>query len=256
MPTGNKFSIFEKLTPVLMVLLILLIAAVGYLWKKVDTLEKGGTTGTTAVAASPLSVDNLKKYAKELKLNTKDFNKCIDGDTFKQKVADEVSDGSKFGVTGTPSFFVNNVNISGAYPYEVFKAVIEFELKGGDWKKPDATVKAFVDGDEKNMELPIVAKAPEAGDAPYKGDLNATVKIIEYSDFQCPYCEKFFKETLPQIEQNYVANGKVLLVFKQFPLTFHQYAEKAAEAALCANQQGKFWEMHDKLFQESQTTSQ
>ncbi|NOX71204.1 MAG: DsbA family protein [Candidatus Micrarchaeota archaeon] len=83
-----------------------------------------------------------------------------------------------------------------------------------------------------------------------KGDPNAPVTIVEWSDFQCPFCGRFFRETLTQIEENYIKTGKVKLVYRDFPLSFHQYAQKAAEAAECAGEQGKFWEMHDKLFSE------
>ena len=85
-------------------------------------------------------------------------------------------------------------------------------------------------------------------DDPVKGDLNAPVTIIEFSDFQCPYCGRFFKSTLTEIERDYIKTGKVRYVFRDFPLDFHKQAPKASEAANCAGEQGKYWEMHDKLF--------
>jgi len=81
------------------------------------------------------------------------------------------------------------------------------------------------------------------------GDANAKVTIVEFSDFQCPYCGRFYSESLPQIEENYVKTGKVKIVFRHFPLSFHPYAQKASEATECANEQGKFWEYHNKLFE-------
>ncbi|MEW6295154.1 MAG: DsbA family protein [Candidatus Diapherotrites archaeon] len=83
---------------------------------------------------------------------------------------------------------------------------------------------------------------------PTTGQANAKVTIIEFSDFQCPYCARFVTDTYPQIKQQYIDTGKAKLIFMQFPLSFHQYAQKAAEAAYCAFEQGKFWEYHDKLF--------
>ncbi len=85
-----------------------------------------------------------------------------------------------------------------------------------------------------------------------KGDPNAKVTIVEFSDFQCPFCGRFFRDTLPSIEKEYVATGKVKMVFRDFPLSFHENAQKAAEAAECAHEQGKFWEMHDKLYNNQQ----
>jgi protein-disulfide isomerase len=87
-------------------------------------------------------------------------------------------------------------------------------------------------------------------DDPVKGSQNAKVTIVEFSDFQCPFCQRFFLQTLPQIEEKYIKTGKVRFVYRDFPLTsIHPYAQKAAEAAECAYEQGKFWEYHDILFQ-------
>ncbi len=88
-----------------------------------------------------------------------------------------------------------------------------------------------------------------ADDDPVKGNKNAPVEIIEFSDFQCPFCARFYSDTLPQLEKEYIKTGKAKLVYRDFPLTsIHPYAQKAAEAAECADDQGKFWEMHNKIF--------
>jgi protein-disulfide isomerase len=81
--------------------------------------------------------------------------------------------------------------------------------------------------------------------APAKGPKNAPVTIIEFSDFQCPFCAR----VEPALKEMFKTFGnEVRLVYRQFPLGFHANAEKAAEASLCANDQGKFWEMHDAMF--------
>lgn len=82
-------------------------------------------------------------------------------------------------------------------------------------------------------------------DARARGLQTAPITIVEFADFQCPFCGRT-AETLKQIEQTYA--GQVRVVFRDFPLDFHQNAAKAAEAASCAQDQGKFWPMHDKLF--------
>jgi len=76
------------------------------------------------------------------------------------------------------------------------------------------------------------------------------VTIIEFSDYQCPYCRKFWTEAYSQIKEEYIDTGKVKLIFRDFPLSFHPMAEPSAQAAECAGEQGKFWQMHDKLFKE------
>jgi protein-disulfide isomerase len=94
---------------------------------------------------------------------------------------------------------------------------------------------------------PIVVENVSADDDPFWGPADAPVTIIEFSDFQCPYCARFVTQTLPQIKQEY--EGKIRFVFRDFPLSqLHENAEKAAEASECADDQGKFWEYHDKLF--------
>jgi len=84
---------------------------------------------------------------------------------------------------------------------------------------------------------------------PTKGDRNARIALIEFSDYQCPFCGRYAKEVMPQLQDEYVKTGKVKYVFQDMPLDFHKNAFKAAEAAHCAGDQGKFWEMHDLLFQ-------
>ena len=81
-----------------------------------------------------------------------------------------------------------------------------------------------------------------------QGATTAKVAIIEYSDYQCPFCSRYERDTFPQLQTEYVKTGKVRYVFRDLPLDFHQNAFKAAQAARCAGEQGKFWEMHHQLF--------
>ncbi|NQV91058.1 thioredoxin domain-containing protein [Candidatus Woesearchaeota archaeon] len=86
-----------------------------------------------------------------------------------------------------------------------------------------------------------------------KGDKNAPVTIVEWSDYECPFCERFYSDTLAQIDNEYIKTGKVKLVYRDFPLSFHPQAQKAAEAAECAGDQGKYYEMHNLLFEKGVT---
>lgn len=83
-----------------------------------------------------------------------------------------------------------------------------------------------------------------------KGNANAPVVITEYSDYECPFCSKFTLEILPLLQSDYFESGKVLFIFKDYPIPAHQKAQTAAEATYCAGEQREdaFWEMHVKLF--------
>ncbi len=80
------------------------------------------------------------------------------------------------------------------------------------------------------------------------GQSSAQVSVVEFSDFQCPFCGKLYNDAEAGIKTNYINSGKVKFYYRDFPLSFHPNAMPAAIAARCANDQGKFWNMHDKLF--------
>ena len=89
---------------------------------------------------------------------------------------------------------------------------------------------------------------------PTKGDKAARIVIVEFTDYQCPFCGRHVRDTFPQIESEYVKTGKVRYVSREFPLeSIHPQAFKASEAALCAGDQGKYWEYHDRLFANQQS---
>lgn len=99
-------------------------------------------------------------------------------------------------------------------------------------------------------QIPQGKVSVNKGHLPPLGSKNAKVEIVEFSDFQCPFCRRFSKETLLQLKKEYVNSGKVAIHYRHFPLGFHESAEPAAIASECANEQGKFWEYHDKIFEE------
>src|SRR3989344_7242055 len=87
-------------------------------------------------------------------------------------------------------------------------------------------------------------------DDAFIGNPKAKVTVVEFSDFQCPFCRSFWSGAYQQIKKEYVDTGKIKFVFRDYPLPFHPAAQVSAEAAECAHEQGKFWEMHDKIFEE------
>ena len=106
----------------------------------------------------------------------------------------------------------------------------------------------FISGLEANYKVEYLMdpfRVEVMGDGPRKGPDNAPVQIVEFSDFECPFCSRV-NPTLQQVQEKY--GDKVAIEFRQFPLAIHRNAKKAGEASLCANDQGKFWAMHDAMF--------
>jgi protein-disulfide isomerase len=124
---------------------------------------------------------------------------------------------------------------------------IEKEL--AEIKKEVAAIRRMLLRANQDQSAPAQQEV-SIGDGPIRGDPHATLTLIEFSDYQCPFCGKFFHQTLPQIDHEFIQTGKLRYVIRELPLaTIHRNAEKAAEAAQCAGVQGKYWLMHDKLFQ-------
>ncbi len=206
---------------------------------------------------------SLEKYAQEIGLDMGKFKAALDSGKFAKRVEDDSAAGMAVGANGTPTFFINGRQFVGAQPFEAFKGVIEEELK-----KADAILArgvklenlyAELQKDAGKAQAPAPEGAPEPAKvvtdidvkgSPVKGAKNAPVTIVEFSDFQCPFCSRVVP-TLHDLEKQY--EGKVKVIFKHQPLPFHQNARPAANAAMAANEQGKFWEMHDKLFSNQQS---
>jgi protein-disulfide isomerase len=102
---------------------------------------------------------------------------------------------------------------------------------------------------------PKVVKGVSIDDDPIKGDKDAPVTIIEFSDYECPFCKRSNDNVISKINEEYIESGKVRLVFRDFPLGIHKKAITAAVAANCAGEQGKYWEVHDFLFQSKNNLS-
>lgn len=147
--------------------------------------------------------------------------------------------------------FIKDQNI----PAEHINPQVKEKIKGylGMERKKEAVEKWLA---EKTDKKPVEVYIPkprrptfpvEVGNAPTFGDKNAKVTIVEYSDFQCPFCSKG-ADVLNKIKKKY--GDKVQVAFKNFPLPFHNHAEQAAVAGLCANEQSPklFWKMHDEMF--------
>ncbi len=242
----------SNITPILLVLVSFFAA---YLFFKVQNLEKQIKQPTNQAqqqqqnpGAAALTDENLKKYAKDLKLDTGKFNACLDKGDKKTIAENDSKQASSLQVGGTPGFFINGRFLGGAFPFEMFKEIIDKEVadSGSDSCKEYSTeLQKYCDEKGANAFNPI-PKTVDLGNAPATGSQTAKVTIIEFSDFECPFCARAYP-TVKKILQTYPSDVK--FYYKHLPLiSIHPRAQKAAEASVCAQDQGKFWEYHDKLF--------
>ena len=218
-----------------------------------------------------LSEAKYQEWAKQIGLDLARWRKDKESPEVAALIAKDNSYAQSVGADGTPSFFINGRFVSGAMPFDTFKGVIDEQVRKADellkkGVKQEALYQALVDENVKAAGGPALAAGPgqapgaepkfdvQAGNAPAKGPKNAPVTIVEWSDFQCPFCSRA-QPTLQQIMKEY--QGKVRLVWKNQPLSFHPNAMPAAEAAMAAYQQGndKFWAMHDRFFEKQNELS-
>ena len=127
----------------------------------------------------------------------------------------------------------------------------------GAIQKQLGEIKQFLQAARQPPARPPAAQPIDAtlnpDEAPTKGKPDAKLVLVEFSDYQCPFCQRHFQSVLPQLDKDYIQTGKLKYVFEDFPLEeLHKNAFKAAEAAHCAGDQGKYWEMHDRLFNNQQ----
>lgn len=211
-----------------------------------------------------LSRDNLEKYAGQIGLDLEKFKKALDEHTHKRAIDADKALAARMGARGTPAFFINGRMLSGAQPKAKFKEIIDDEIKRAEKLVSSGVAKSRIyatltkegltkaaakePAEKRARKQPdpnAVYKVP-VGKSYSKGPKDALVTIVEFSDFQCPFCSRVIP-TIKQIVDTY--GNDVRIAFKNNPLPFHKNAPLAAEAAQEAGAQGKFWQMHDKLFE-------
>jgi protein-disulfide isomerase len=209
---------------------------------------------------------NFERLAEESSADMDAFKACMADMASKQPLIDAaLVEGQAIGVSGTPSFQLKAATgdpylLVGAQPYEEFAAYVGALAKGEAPPVPAEQAQA------EPQELPLWATPdgwkpdPDrpgfnvSGDQ-YMGNPEAKAVVLEFTDFQCPYCRQHALETQPTLNEKFVDTGDVLWIFRHYPLSFHPQAEAASVAAECAADQGQFWEMKKLLFDEQENWS-
>ncbi|HMO55154.1 MAG TPA: thioredoxin domain-containing protein [Tepidiformaceae bacterium] len=208
----------------------------------VPTFPAMAPMATQPPAAGLLETFNI--YARTLDLNLDQFGQCLGQQSNVVLLNEHFQRGAALGVNGTPTFFINNKRLVGAQPAAILQEIVQRELGPA----PPTTLEEYSDAVRSlGDNFAIVAAGPDLAGAVIEGNPDAPVMIAEFSDFQCPFCKRWSEQVLPPLRE--ALGDDVALAFLHYPITqIHPNAGNASVVAICAGEQGKFWEMHDLLF--------
>lgn len=267
----------------------IILSTKGFDLKSWNSGENPTTTASECTGDNRLADGCYQKYAKELDLDEDKFVACIEEKKFDDVIEKEIASGEATGVNGTPTLYIGKgaesgfkgFYVGGASAGEIKTLVDKLSnsdvetvnkfwvdtVKGGlvgleeqarqyyqtaeggslTGEVLDTTVKSFIDGQLADINTNFVVKDLNVGDGEVQGE--GEVILMEFSDYECPYCYTFATETLVDVKAELIDKGKAKYVFRDFPLeSIHPKARPAANAARCAGDQGKYFEYHDKLF--------
>ncbi|MCA9918353.1 MAG: thioredoxin domain-containing protein [Anaerolineales bacterium] len=208
----------------------------------------GGSGETAAINA-------FADLAEQIGIDGNELVNCIELGEQRELVLANQQEAFALGSSSTPTFYMNGYPLRGAQQYEVFDAIAEI-IENGEL---EATLEAQMQAAYAQAQAQATQEAQQAPpsgpvDIPIEGayaigDPNAPVTIVEYTDFECPFCSRHYSQTFLQLKEDYIDAGLVYYVFKDFPLTqLHPSAVFAANAARCAGEQDAYPAMHGVLF--------
>jgi len=212
-----------------------------------------------------LTDEKFGEWASEAGVDLGKFRQALAAKTYSGKIDQDIALASSVGANGTPGFRINGATLSGAQPFEKFKELIDAQLAEAEQALASGTpaselyatltnkhqavgAKPNVEKRTEEAEDTAVWKVPLAADDPVRGPKDALITIVEFSDYQCPFCKRV-EATLKQVTDRY--GNDVRLVWKDNPLPFHPRARPAASLArFVYAQKGNlaFWRVHDRLF--------
>ncbi len=203
-----------------------------------SSISKGGTgvvAGTGDTTATTTAT--YESLISQIGVDAGQFNSCFEAKEFSEEVKKDLADGQAAGISGTPGFIVGKRNgdkvegyaISGALPSDVFIGILR-GIRNNDQSAIDAAI-----GTDYKDYVTAGASASVDDDA-VKGNLDSGYGIIEFSDLECPFCQRHHMTEYPKIISEVVDKGEGFYVFRDFPLSFHDpVASEAANAAQCVN---------------------
>lgn len=251
-----KRSVLDTLSPVQIFIFgivegVLVLCTIGFFIMLGLYFNKGGISKSVTGAAQPTEnvgipsaeSPKLVDIAGQVGLDVGDFTSCVKDKKFASAVQEDEAEAQKVGGRGTPYSIVigpkgETYPVNGAQPFEIVDALIK-KLLGQTY---DSELEQYIPKAQTGLTL----RQADSKNEPVRGNLNAKITVVEYSDFECPYCKRFH-ETMLQVMDVHQEN--IRWVYRHFPLdSLHQNARTEALAAECANEQGKFWEFTDTVF--------
>ena len=203
-----------------------------------------------------INEETIVAYAKELKLDMDKFNADRVAPETAKKVQDDITQGSLFGVRGTPTLFINGIRIVGANTAKIEETITK-QIAAGEQLRAKGVKDPYKEivKNGKTKFIPPKREAPAVSQDVYKVEIpahapvwgadDALVTLVLFDDFECPFCSRLYG-TYEQLKKDY--EGKIRIAFVNLPLGFHKKAKDAAYAAAAAHKQGKFWEVYSFLF--------
>jgi protein-disulfide isomerase len=190
--------------------------------------------------------DQYMHYAEFLHLDMAAFTRDLDEHRYRAKVQGDLAEGNALGVHATPTLLINGRTLTGSQTADLLSTTIRASLN--EAAKGDATQVLSSSASLPPVDMTALVRDPTE----WRGPADAPVTIVEFTDFECPFCRRASLPIALLLQQS---GTPVRYVFRNFPLDFHAHAELAAEAALAARAQGKFWQMHDLLFSNQKNLS-
>jgi protein-disulfide isomerase len=230
------------------------------------------------------------QYAQSLDLDLEKFQECVEGEKYFDIIDKEIAAGETFGVQGTPSFYIgkgkgdefDGFYVGGIRVQELETLIEKLEsediasvnkywtdylknslkeyepqvreyyasAEGGalTGEALDSAVTTYINEQTNNVNTEYVVQKLSVGDGLTQGD--GEIVMMEFSDYECPYCQSFANDILVEAKEKFVDSGKARYIYRDFPLeSIHPNARFASNAARCAGDQGKYFEYHDKLFE-------
>lgn len=197
----------------------------------------------------------VMSLARELKLNLKKFESCLNDPKTQAKIDRDLALAASVTARGTPNSYINGIKVTGAKSIESFTTVIDDQLaiargKLAEGVKTKALYAGLIAEGKVFEPLDQVVQAIDQAGAARLGPADAPIQIAVFSDLQCPFCSRHFSSLEEAVNK---FSGKVSVTFHHFPLSFHRSARPAAEYTTCAQEQGKFWQFTAEVFANQET---